>query len=71
MITCIIDFCARNRLIVLTLVAVAAIYGWWSMNNVSLDAIPGLSDTLKSTVIEVIVTVSLLACSFCGMFLAY
>jgi copper/silver efflux system protein len=45
MISRIIDFCARNRLIVLTIVAVAAIYGWWSMNNVALDAIPDLSDT--------------------------
>ncbi len=45
MISRVIDFCARNRLIVLTLVAVAAIYGWWSMNNVALDAIPDLSDT--------------------------
>ncbi len=45
MISRIIDFCARNRLIVLALVAVAAIYGWWSMNHVALDAIPDLSDT--------------------------
>jgi Cu(I)/Ag(I) efflux system membrane protein CusA/SilA len=45
MIERIIDFCARNRLIVLALAAVAAIYGWWSMNNVALDAIPDLSDT--------------------------
>jgi copper/silver efflux system protein len=45
MISRIIDFSARNRLLVLTLVAVAAIYGWWSMNNVALDAIPDLSDT--------------------------
>jgi Cu(I)/Ag(I) efflux system membrane protein CusA/SilA len=45
MISRIIDFSARNRLIVLTLVAVAAIYGWWSMQNVALDAIPDLSDT--------------------------
>jgi Cu(I)/Ag(I) efflux system membrane protein CusA/SilA len=41
----IIDFSARNRFIVLTLVAAAAIYGWWSMTNVTLDAIPDLSDT--------------------------
>jgi Cu(I)/Ag(I) efflux system membrane protein CusA/SilA len=41
----IIDFSARNRLIVLTLVAVAAMYGWWSMKRVALDAIPDLSDT--------------------------
>ena len=45
MISRIIDFSARNRLVVLTLVAVAAIYGWWAMNNVALDAIPDLSDT--------------------------
>ncbi len=45
MISRIIDFSARNRLIVLTIVAVAAIYGWWSMHNVALDAIPDLSDT--------------------------
>ena len=45
MIARIIDFSARNRLIVLTIVAVAAIYGWWSMHNVALDAIPDLSDT--------------------------
>jgi copper/silver efflux system protein len=45
MIDRIIDFSARNRFIVITLVAAAAIYGWWSMNNVALDAIPDLSDT--------------------------
>src|SRR5512136_2903190 len=45
MISRIIDFSARNRLIVLTVVAVAAMYGWWSMNHVALDAIPDLSDT--------------------------
>lgn len=45
MITRIIDFCARNRLVVLASVTVAAIYGWWSMQNVALDAIPDLSDT--------------------------
>jgi copper/silver efflux system protein len=45
MISRIIDFCARNRVIVLAIVAVAAIYGWWSMNHVALDAIPDLSDT--------------------------
>ena len=45
MIARIIDFSARNRFIVLTLVAAAALYGWWSMNHVALDAIPDLSDT--------------------------
>jgi len=41
----IIEFSARNRFLVLALVAVATIYGWWSMQNVALDAIPDLSDT--------------------------
>jgi Cu/Ag efflux pump CusA len=45
MISRIIDFSARNRFIVLALVAGAAFYGWWSMNHVALDAIPDLSDT--------------------------
>src|SRR5690242_16844614 len=45
MISRIIDFSARNRAIVLTLAAVAIVYGWWSMNHVALDAIPDLSDT--------------------------
>ena len=45
MIARIIDFSARNRFIVLSLVAAAALYGFWSMNNVALDAIPDLSDT--------------------------
>ena len=45
MISRIIDFSARNRFIVLSLVAAATIFGWWSMNNVALDAIPDLSDT--------------------------
>ena len=45
MIARIIDFSARNRFLVLTLVAAAALYGWWSMNHVALDAIPDLSDT--------------------------
>jgi Cu(I)/Ag(I) efflux system membrane protein CusA/SilA len=41
----IIDLSARNRLLVLTLVFAAALYGWWSLNHVALDAIPDLSDT--------------------------
>jgi Cu(I)/Ag(I) efflux system membrane protein CusA/SilA len=45
MIARIIDFSARNRFIVLTVVAAATIFGWRSMNNVALDAIPDLSDT--------------------------
>jgi Cu(I)/Ag(I) efflux system membrane protein CusA/SilA len=45
MINRIIDFSANNRIIVLVLVAFAAIAGWWSMQRMSLDAIPDLSDT--------------------------
>src|SRR5919107_2694474 len=45
MVTKIIDYSSRNRFLVLTLVAAAALYGWWSMKNVALDAIPDLSDT--------------------------
>ncbi len=45
MISRIIDFSARNRLLVLTLVFAASVWGWWSLNHVALDAIPDLSDT--------------------------
>jgi Cu(I)/Ag(I) efflux system membrane protein CusA/SilA len=45
MINRIIDFSVNNRVIVFSLVALAAVAGWWSMNRISLDAIPDLSDT--------------------------
>src|SRR5271157_5076600 len=45
MINRIIDFSVKNKFIVFFLVAAACIAGWWSMNHVSLDAIPDLSDT--------------------------
>jgi copper/silver efflux system protein len=45
MINRIVDFSARNRLLVITLVAAAALGGWWAMQHVPLDAIPDLSDT--------------------------
>ena len=45
MIDRIIDFSARNKLVVLALVAVAAIAGWCSMRTVPLDALPDLGDT--------------------------
>jgi copper/silver efflux system protein len=44
MISRIIDLSARHRLLVLTLVFGAAIWGWWSLDRVPLDAIPDLSD---------------------------
>ena len=45
MITRIIDFSARNRFLVLLLVAASAVIGAWSLRNVPVDAIPDLSDT--------------------------
>ena len=45
MIGRLIEFSARNRLIVVLLVASAVGAGWWSMLHVPLDAIPDLSDT--------------------------
>jgi Cu(I)/Ag(I) efflux system membrane protein CusA/SilA len=45
MIHKIIDFSAHNKFVVFLLVGVAVAAGWWSMQNVPLDAIPDLSDT--------------------------
>jgi Cu(I)/Ag(I) efflux system membrane protein CusA/SilA len=45
MIEKIIEFSARSRWLVLLLVSLAAIGGWFSLQNVSVDAIPDLSDT--------------------------
>jgi len=45
MIDRIIDFSVRNKPIIFILVAVACIWGWWSMRHVSLDALPDLSET--------------------------
>jgi copper/silver efflux system protein len=45
MINKIIEACANNKFIVLLFVGVATILGVWSMRNITLDAIPDLSDT--------------------------
>jgi copper/silver efflux system protein len=45
MINRIIDFSVNNRFVIFFLVAAAVVAGWWSMQNVSLDAIPDLGDT--------------------------
>jgi Cu(I)/Ag(I) efflux system membrane protein CusA/SilA len=45
MIDRIIDFSVRNKPIIFILVIVLCIWGWWSMQRVSLDAIPDLSET--------------------------
>src|SRR5262245_17038286 len=45
MINAIIEFSARNKIIILILIGAALMSGIWSMKNVPLDAIPDLSDT--------------------------
>jgi Cu(I)/Ag(I) efflux system membrane protein CusA/SilA len=45
MINTVIEFSARNRLLVFLLVAAAGLTGWWALQNLPLDAIPDLSDT--------------------------
>src|SRR5476651_1600200 len=45
MINRIVDFSARNKFLVLASVAAAAMCGWWSMRNLTVDAIPDLGDT--------------------------
>jgi copper/silver efflux system protein len=45
MINKLIEFSANNKFIVLLFVAMATMMGLWSMRNITLDAIPDLSDT--------------------------
>ncbi len=45
MVTRIIDFSARNRFLVLAIVFVCGLLGWYSLKRIPLDAIPDLSDT--------------------------
>jgi Cu(I)/Ag(I) efflux system membrane protein CusA/SilA len=45
MINRIIDFSARNRVLVVASAIAAGAAGWWSMQRVPLDALPDLSDT--------------------------
>ncbi len=45
MIHRIIDFSVENRFLVFALVAAACIAGWWSMQDMALDAIPDLGGT--------------------------
>jgi copper/silver efflux system protein len=44
MINRIIDFSAQNRVLIVVLTACLTLYGVWSMRQISLDAIPDLSD---------------------------
>jgi len=45
MISRIIEYSARNRFIVILLVTVLSLWGYWAIKNIPLDAIPDLSDT--------------------------
>ena len=45
MINKIIDVCAHNKFIVLLFVGMLTLVGLWSIKNITLDAIPDLSDT--------------------------
>ena len=45
MIAAVIDFSARNWLLVLLLVAAASLGGIWSWQHLAIDALPDLSDT--------------------------
>ncbi|MBC8018420.1 MAG: efflux RND transporter permease subunit [Verrucomicrobia bacterium] len=45
MINRVIEFSAKNRFLILVLAVIAAVWGWWSLHHLSLDAIPDLSDT--------------------------
>ncbi len=45
MINRIIEFSAKNKFVVFLFVGVGVLAGWWSLQNVPLDAIPDLSDT--------------------------
>ncbi|HGC5940583.1 TPA: efflux RND transporter permease subunit [Legionella pneumophila] len=45
MIERIIEFCAKNRFIVLLFVLGFSIWGWWAFENTRMDALPDISDT--------------------------
>ncbi|HSB79354.1 MAG TPA: CusA/CzcA family heavy metal efflux RND transporter [Candidatus Methylomirabilis sp.] len=45
MINRIIEFSAKNPVLVILLTAAAALTGWWSLQHVPLDALPDLGDT--------------------------
>jgi Cu(I)/Ag(I) efflux system membrane protein CusA/SilA len=45
MINRIIEICAHNKFLVFLFIGVAVLFGWHSLNNTKLDAIPDLSDT--------------------------
>ena len=44
MVARLIDFCGRNRMLVLILTAFLVVGGVWTIFNIRIDAIPDLSD---------------------------
>lgn len=45
MINRVIEFSAKNQLLILLIVGMATLFGWYSLQNIKVDAIPDLSDT--------------------------
>src|SRR5512147_936153 len=45
MINRVVDFSVNNKFVIFALTLCACVAGWWSIQNVALDAIPDLSDT--------------------------
>ncbi len=45
MINRVIEFCARKPFLVFLFIGMATLLGWYSLNNIKVDAIPDLSDT--------------------------
>ncbi len=45
MINRIIDFSVKHKLLVLSTIALASVFGWWAMMSLPLDATPDLSET--------------------------
>jgi Cu(I)/Ag(I) efflux system membrane protein CusA/SilA len=45
MINKLIEWCAHNKFMVFLFIAMAVLWGFYSIKNITLDAIPDLSDT--------------------------
>src|SRR4030042_4422870 len=45
MINKVIELCAHNKFMVIIFIGMAVLAGFWSIKNITLDAIPDLSDT--------------------------
>ena len=41
----VLDYCTRHRALVILVVLVLAVAGWWSVKHTALDAVPDVSDT--------------------------